>query len=223
MGSDWFFELRLPAGAPSPGSVLRRVYDLAAGRNLRPHRPDGLINLFDADAVHRTVPDLETALAAMATGAEHGQLWTDGPVDITVDLRADRLGWSLDAVHCRRRPVPEADGFRDLHRRLTGLWLDVARDLNADRGRVLDEWSTDQVWALGVHDAAHPVGGWPAELGWWTYLGPDDHRPPPPLPEVAARSRRLANGGLLIALLDDPAAVDPLRYEDLHRRWLRAR
>ncbi|MFJ8578391.1 hypothetical protein [Micromonospora sp. NPDC093277] len=70
--------------------------------------------------------------------------------------------------------------------------------------------------------AGHPTGGWPAELGWWTYLRPGGHLPPPQLPEVAARTRRLPNGALLVALLDDPAAVDPLRYEDIHRRWLRA-
>ena len=31
------------------------------------------------------------------------------------------------------------------------------------------------------------------------------------------------NGASLVALLDDPAAVDVRRYEDLHKRWLRAR
>jgi hypothetical protein len=25
---------------------------------------------------------------------------------------------------------------------------------------------------------------------------------------------------LLVALLGDPAAVDPLRYEEIHRRWM---
>ena len=44
----------------------------------------------------------------------------------------------------------------------------------------------------------------------------------PPLPEIAAATRRLANGGLLISLLDDPATVDPVGYEELHKRWLRA-
>ncbi|MEU8233386.1 hypothetical protein AB0C12_27720 [Actinoplanes sp. NPDC048967] len=32
----------------------------------------------------------------------------------------------------------------------------------------------------------------------------------------------LPNGALLIELLDDPAAVDPLRYEEIHSRWLSA-
>ncbi|AGL17409.1 hypothetical protein [Actinoplanes sp. N902-109] len=63
------------------------------------------------------------------------------------------------------------------------------------------------------------VGGWPAELGWWTYLGPGNRAPAPPLPEVADRARRLPDGSWLVALLDDPAAVDPARYEELHRRW----
>lgn len=79
------------------------------------------------------------------------------------------------------------------------------------------------MWQWGIHDAQHPAGGWPAELGWWTYLGRDCRLPPPPpLPDVAARTRRLPNGALLVTLLDDPAAVDPLRYEDIHGRWLRA-
>lgn len=201
------------------------MYQFAARHHLCPQRPDGLINLFSvADTGMRTVEDLETALTAMVIGDESGQLWTTGETDISVSLQADRLVWTLDAAFSHRSPGPGADVFRDLHRRLTGLWLDVAQDLNAVRGRVLDEWSTDQVWALGIHDAKHPAGGgWPAELGWWAYMGPDRLRLPPPLPEVAARTRRLPGGAMLVTLLTDPAAVDPSRYEQLHRRWLRRR
>ncbi|SNY59636.1 hypothetical protein SAMN05421748_120180 [Paractinoplanes atraurantiacus] len=166
-----------------PASALREFFALAAGRDLHPQRPDGLINLFPGP---RTVQDLDVAIRALAAGDE-GQCFRHHP---------------------------------DLHGRLTGLWLEAAQRLNAESGRVLDEWSVDQIWHLGVHDAVHAAGGWPAELGWCTYLGPDDSRPAPPLPEVAARTRRLPNGALLVRLLDDPAAVDVLRYESLHRRWL---
>ncbi|SCG69526.1 hypothetical protein [Micromonospora inositola] len=220
MGSDWIWEVRVPVAA---GPALRQLYALAAERDLRPQRPDGLINLFtNPDADLRTVEDPDTAVAAMATGTEHGQFWTNGDIDIFVNWEDGRLVWALDACFCYRRSVSEADTFRELHGRLTGLWLDVAQRLNADVGRVLDEWSSDQIWEWGIHDALHPAGGWPAELGWWTYLGPDGRLPPPRLPEVAARTRRLPNGALLVTLLDDPAAVDPLRYEDIHGRWLRA-
>jgi hypothetical protein len=186
---------------------------------------DGLVNLFaKPDADLRTVEDPQAALSAMATGNEHGQLWTNDDVDVFVNWQDGTVVWALDSVFCYRRPAPEADTFRELHARLTGLWLDVAERLNADLGRIriLDEWSREQVWHLGIHDDSHPAGGWPAELGWWTYLGPDPRLPPPRLPEVAARTRRLPNGALLVSLLDDPAAVDELRYEDIHSRWLRA-
>jgi len=217
MGSDWIWELRVPAEA------LGVVYALAAERDLRPQRPDGRINLFsNPDADLRTVDDPAEALAAMATGKEHGQFWTNGDVDVFVNGEDGRLVWALDSGHCRRRPGPEADGFRELHGRLTGLWLDAAQRLNATEGRILDEWSTEQIWSLGVHDNRHPTAaGWPAELGWWAYLGPGA-ADPPPLPEVAARTRRLPNGALLVTLLDDPAAVDVLHYQDLHTRWLGA-
>ncbi|MEV5767457.1 hypothetical protein AB0L34_23230 [Micromonospora sp. NPDC052213] len=220
MGSDWIWELRMPTVAEP---ALRELYALAADRNLRPQRPDGLINLFThPDAELRTVEEPQAALDAMATGKEHGQLWTDGDVDIFVNWQDGTLAWTLDGSFCYRRPVPEADAFRELHARLTGLWLDVAERLMADVGRILDEWSSEQVLNLGIHDDSHTAGGWPAELGWWTYLGPNRHLPPAPLPEIAAQARRLPSGALLIELLDDPAAVGPLRYQDIHTRWLRA-
>ena len=219
MGSDWSWELLLPDVPPQ--RALRRVYQLAAQRDLLPQRPDGLINLFTtAGTGLRTVDDLDTALAAMATGREHGQLWTTGETDISVTLRAGKLVWILDAAFGHRAPIP--DVFRDLHRRLTALWIDVAQDLDASCGRVLDEWSTDQIWALGIHDAVHPVVGWPAELGWWTYLRADPSRAPAPLPDVAERTRHLPGGAVLVTLVDDPAAVDPSQYEQLHTRWLKA-
>jgi hypothetical protein len=195
---------------------------MAAERDLYPHRPDGLINLFsNPDADLRTVEDPDVAFAAMATGTENGQFWTGGEVAIFVSLANGTLTWALDSVHCYRRPVPEAGAFRELHHRLTSLWLEAAQRLNADSGRVLDEWSIDQIWDLGIHEAVHPAGGWPAELGWWTYIGPTRHLPPAPLAEVASRASHLTNGAVLVALLDDPASVDVLLYENLHTRWLR--
>ncbi|MFI7077574.1 hypothetical protein ACIBO1_09795 [Micromonospora sp. NPDC049903] len=136
--------------------------------------------------------------------------------------QAGTLIWALDAAYCHRRPGPEADTFRGLHARLTGLWLDVADRLQADVGRILDEWSSEQVWHLDIHDRSHPAGDWPAELGWWTYLGTNRHLSLAPLTEITAQARRLPNGALLVELLTDPAAVDPLRYQDIHTRWLQA-
>jgi hypothetical protein len=220
VGSDWVWELRAPVTAET---ALRELYARAADRDLSPHRPDGLINLLSKpDADLRTVEDPAAALAAMASGADSGQLWANGDVDIFVDWQDGRLVWALDSVFCHRRPTPDADPFRELHARLTALWLDVAQSLNAEVGRVLDDWSMEQIWAWNLHDAQHPTGTWPAELGWSTYLGPDQHTPAPFLAEVAAGTRTLPNGALVVTLLEDPAAVDVLRYQDLHGRWLQA-
>ncbi len=219
MGSDWLWELRV---SMADEAVFRTFFALAAERDLRMQRPDGQINLFSKiDTGMRTVQDPLAALAAMAAGNEYGQLWAAGEVDICVSLENGTLTWSLDSISCFRRPVPEADAFRELHARLTDLWLAAAQHLNADVGRVLDEWSSDQIWHWGMHEAVHPSGGWPAELGWWTYLGPQ-HRQTPPLPEIASRTRMLSNGARLVTLLDDPAAVDVQRYEDIHVRWFQA-
>jgi hypothetical protein len=220
MGSDWLWELEVPAAAET---ALRELFVAAAERGLRPQRPDGLINIFDdSDAGLRTVQDLEAALDAMARNNVCGQLWTSDGSEVLVEWVAGSLTWALDSAYCYRRPTPEAEAFRELHARLTDLWLNTAQTLNAKVGRVLDEWSSDQVWHLGIHEAVHPSGGWPAELGWWTYLDSTLDVPEPPLQEVAARTRQLANGALLVCLLDDPAAVDPLRYENIHTRWCSA-
>ncbi|MEU8820067.1 hypothetical protein [Actinoplanes sp. NPDC048796] len=220
MGSDWTWELHLSAATESS---LREFFALAAERNLHPQRPDGLINLFsDRDGDPPTAGDPAVMLRALTTGDEDGQLWTCDETDVHLSWRNETLTWSLDSVFCYRLPSPEADGFRDLHGRLTSLWLDVAQRFNARSGRVLDEWSSDQIWHLGLHDAVHPAGHWPAELGWWTYLAPSSARPAPPLPDVADRTRLLPNRAHLINLLDDPAAVDCGRYQDVHERWTAA-
>jgi hypothetical protein len=210
VGSDWTWELQVSADGET---ALRELYALAAERQLRPQRPDGLINLFSKlEAGLRAVEDPEVALAAQVVGGEHGQLWADGAVDIYLSWDEGTLAWTLDSVFCHRSPVPEADTFRELHARLTSLWLAAAQRLDADAGRILDEWSSEQVM----------IPGRPPELGWWAYLGPGRHLSAPLPPEAAARSRQLPNGALLIELLDDPAAADPLRYEEIHSRWLGA-
>ncbi|MFI6071794.1 hypothetical protein ACIA5C_09420 [Actinoplanes sp. NPDC051343] len=202
MGSDWWWELEVPAARPE--TALRRTYQLAAQHDLRPRRYDGLITIIDDEGDQVTVGDFDAAMAAMAAGAA-SQWWTKNNDDVFVRLKDGRLSWSMPTF--------------GPHGRLTALWLDVARFLDARLGRVLDEWSSEQVWDL--HDATHPTAGnWPAELGWLTYAGPSIHPSAPPLPEVAARTRVLSNGARLVTLLDDPASVDPLHYEQLHRRWL---
>ncbi|PZG01172.1 hypothetical protein [Micromonospora endophytica] len=218
MGSDWIWELQVQAAAEP---ALRQLYALAAVRGLVPQRSDGLVNLFtNPNGDVHPVKDPQAALDAVAAGTAGGQLWTDDDVDVFVEWKAGTLTWSLDAAFCHRRPGPEANTFRQLHARLTSLWLDAAERLQADVGRILDEWSSEQVWHLDIHHTSHPAGGWPAELGWWTYLGTDRQLPAAPLPEIAVQARRLPNGALLVELLDDPAAVDPLRYQDIHTRWL---
>jgi hypothetical protein len=202
MGSDWWWELDIPA--VDPETALRRTYQLAAQRDLHARRPDGLINIIDDEGDRVTVHDFDAAMTAMAAGAA-SQWWTKNNDDVFVHLKDGRLSWSM---------YPFGP-----HASLTALWLEVAQFLDARLGRVLDEWSSEQMW--DTHNATHPTAGnWPAELGWLTYAGPLIHPPEPPLPEVAARTRTLPNGARLVTLLDDPASVDRLRYEEIHRRWL---
>ncbi|MEU5724258.1 hypothetical protein ABZ783_20840 [Micromonospora sp. NPDC047738] len=160
MGSDWIWELRVPAPA---GPALRQLYALGAERNLLPQRPDGLINLsrtpMPTNARSRTSTRRSPQWRRAPSTAS---FWTNGDIDVFVSWEDGHLVWALDACFCYRRPVPEADTFRELR------------------------------------------------------------LPPPRLPEVAARTRRLPNGALLVTLLDDPAAVDPVRHEAIHSRWLRA-
>jgi hypothetical protein len=57
-------------------------------------------------------------------------------------------------------------------------------------------------------------------MGWWTYFDPGLRRLLPPLPEgIGATVRRTRGGGAVIGLLDDPAAVDPVAFEEIHV-WL---
>jgi hypothetical protein len=81
----------------------------------------------------------------------------------------------------------------------------------------------EQVWYLPrIHEEDQPAGRWPALLGWWTYLGAEVSKtlPPPPLAEISASTRLLPGGAQVVALLEDPAAVDVAHYVALHARWL---
>ncbi|MFD1050521.1 hypothetical protein ACFQ1S_35850, partial [Kibdelosporangium lantanae] len=113
---------------------------------------------------------------------------------------------TLDAVNTRREPVPAARPFRLLHRRITDLWVAVADSMGALFGRVEDEWSVEQIWSGETR---------PEWLGWWTYFA----SPPTLPPELGATVRATPGGGVVVALLEDPAAVDPLWFAELHRRY----
>ncbi|MCM0673130.1 hypothetical protein NCC78_00040 [Micromonospora phytophila] len=120
MGSDWTCKLQVPAAAEP---ALRKLYALAADRDLGTQRPDGLINLFtNPDGDSRTVEDPQAS-------RRHG----DGQ----------------------------------------GAWP------------ALDEWRRRCLRGLA---------GWDAHVGV----------------------------GRRVELLDDPVAVDPLGYQDIHTCWLRA-
>lgn len=198
--------------------ALRALFAAAATLGLRPQRPDGLINVWDEDAEMRTVGSFDEVVAALAGGRSHSQFWS-GEDDVWLScftgagrsLRPGHvlgagfvLSWSLDSVFTFREPVPEADGFRELHGRLTRLWLDVAERLGAEDGRVEDDWSWEQV-------------GDEPQVGWWRYLGTGRELPFPPTGEMAVSA--LPGGARLVTLLDDPAAVDVPRYVRIHDRW----
>jgi hypothetical protein len=117
----------------------------------------------------------------------------------------------------------EAEGYRRLHAGLTALWLDTAEAIGASIGHIVHDWSLERVWDLAqVPDDACREGCWPRLLGWWTYLGAVGGKatPPPPLAQFFTSDRALPSGARVVALLDDPAAVDERRYEEFHEGWL---
>lgn len=199
MGSDWWWTLALPGGTLTPATA-ERLLALAGAAGLSPHRPGGGINGFDNSPGVTTRP-----------GA-HG--W-------------DSVTLSLDSVHCRREPDARADPFRELHRRLTELWVAIADETGALFGRVEDEWSLEQIWSElpdPTRGATPPApGSWPDWLSWSTYFGAERHRQPAPLPaELGAGVRRTRRGAAVIELLTDPAAVDPVRFARLFHEYRRA-
>lgn len=198
MGSDWTWSLDLPPLTPTAVSDL---LDLATAAGLSPHRPDGRLNGFDADGEHRLV-DRDELLHGLAAGTCSTNLWTRDEVDVHMSTNPLRL--TLDAVNTWREPVPAARPFRVLHRMITDLWVAVADSMGAVFGRVEDEWSIEQIWTGDTR---------PEWLGWWTYFA----APPALPPELGATFRTTPGGGVVVALLDDPAAVDPVRFAELHR------
>jgi hypothetical protein len=213
VGSDWNFQLTVPGGR----SAVRSLLAVAAARGYSVRNGAGQITCFtDQGAELVTVADEEALVEALANG-EAGQFWS-GDLDLFLQGRVDEdiadLRWSLDSCWTRRRPGPKADEFRAIHARLVALWLEAAVTLGARAGRIDDDWSWEQVHDIpGIYQPAAP-GEWPRLLGWWTYLGPP--APPPPA-AVADRSAPVPGGGTVITLLDDPAAVDVLRYAEILR------
>jgi hypothetical protein len=53
-----------------------------------------------------------------------------------------------------------------------------------------------------------------------TYVDAERYRSLPPLPPtLTADVRRTPDGGAVVTLLTDPAAVDEMRFARLHRQW----
>lgn len=231
MGSDWYWTLRLPPGSVTEDAV-EEVLAAAEGAGFSPHRTlDGLVNAFHVDdpvGHDPGVPDRAAVVAELAAGTCATNLWVSSEVDVFLQVEpgdageAATLRLTLDSCHAWRRPCPEAEPYRRLHRDLTALWLDLAERFGAVFGRVEDDWSVLQVHRLVEDPASNeapPPGRWPELLGWWTYFGPDLHRDlPPPPADLGATVRRTPGGGAVVSFLDDPAAVDALAFERLHLR-----
>ncbi|MFJ7217957.1 hypothetical protein [Amycolatopsis sp. NPDC098790] len=220
--------MTLPAGAVNPATA-ERLLALADAFGLTPERPGGGINGFDStpghEGEHRLL-DREQLVHALATGTCSTNLWTRSEEDVLLTTRPGEatVTLSLNSVYCRRIPDARAEPFRHLHRLLTNLWEAIADETGALFGRVEDEWSLEQIWS-GLPepfsgDAPPPAGSWPDRLGWWTYFGAD--RLLPPLPAELGAVRRTRREAAVVVLLDDPAAVDPLRFARLHREYRRA-
>jgi hypothetical protein len=133
----------------------------------------------------------------------------------------------LNSSYCWRTPVAQAQPFRELHQLLTELWVAIAGETGALFGRVEDEWSLEQIW-YELPDPRSggtppPAGSWPEWLSWLTYLDADRYRLLPPVPsEMDASVRRTPDEAAVIVLLADPAAVDPVRFAQLHHGYRRA-
>ncbi|MBW4718349.1 hypothetical protein [Saccharothrix obliqua] len=231
MGSDWTWTLVLPGGVLRSAAV-ERVLAIAGAVGLSPWRPGGGINGFDTapgrEGEHRVV-DWARMVDGLVTGTWSTNLWTRSEVDIWFSVKPggpqDTVTMSLNSCHSWREPVAEAQPFRDLHRLLTELWVSIAGEFGAVFGRVEDEWSWEQIWA-GLddpysYDVPPPPGSWPEWLSWTTYFGADRYRRLPPLP-MGPSVREMPDGAAVIALLDDPADVDPVRFARLHHAFRQA-
>ncbi|MGZ3146480.1 hypothetical protein ACVDFE_31710 [Lentzea chajnantorensis] len=228
MGSNWSWTLVLPEGTWDEAAV-ERLLALADGFGLSPLRPGGGINGFDKspgrEGDHRVV-DRAQLVQGLVSGSFATNLWTASEVDVWLSTGPggadDSMSMSLDSVHCRRTPVADADPFRELHRALTELWLAVAAEFGGRFGRVEDEWSLEQIWSelRKPLDDTTPVPQW---LSWFTYLGAERRRVlAPVLDRLGADVLEMRGGAALVRLLDDPAAVDPVRFAQLHHEYRRA-
>ncbi|MCP2169682.1 hypothetical protein [Goodfellowiella coeruleoviolacea] len=232
MGSDWSWSLDFPPGALTP-ALIDDILTLAEDADLSPHRPDGAVNGFsnDFENVDHYLErlDRQSVVTALATGTHSTNLWTPDEVDIflTTSLGGPTappsLSFYLDSCWCWRQPAPEAEYFRRLHRQLTELWLAIAARTEAPFGYVEDEWTLEQIWRTLADPYAGPQptpGHWPRWLGWTTYFSADYYQSLPPLPEEPGLTvTRTPDGGAVLALLDDPAAVDVLEFERFHARY----
>lgn len=222
MGSDWWWSLSLPPGSLT-ADLVEAVLALAGNAGLSPHRPDGAINGFRQEG-DPLLLDHRELVAGLAAGTLATNLWNSAGVDIwlATDPETATVALSLDSCWTWRSPVPEAEPYRRLHGGLTDLWVAVAERTGALFGRVEDEWSLEQVHPSLPHpvsDAPPPPGRRPDRMGWWTYVTAELYRRMPPLPPgIDATVRRTSSGAAVIALLDDPAAVDPLAFERFHLR-----
>lgn len=236
MGSDWSWTLALPSGTLNPATV-ERLLALAGTFGLSPHRPGGGINGFGNlpghEGEHRVL-NREQLVQNLVAGTWATSLWTPSEDDVWLSTKPDSgSGWdsvhlALDAVYCVRTPVARAaEPFRQLHRLITELWVAIADETKALFGRVEDEWSLEQIWSelpAPTSDSTPPaLGSWPDWLSWWTYFDADRYRLLEPfVPELGADVRRTPGEAAVIALLADPAAVDAVRFAQLHHEYRRA-
>lgn len=194
MGSDWSWQVFY--AAPWSHSRVEEALEVLASAGWR----------LEPGAIGR--PRLIEGL----TGGQWAvSLHSAENVDIALTTPPGCLRLQLAAEHTRREPRPEADGYRLLHRGLTEAWVELAERLDGLFGRVEDEWSVDELArvlrAPGIEEVPAP-GQWPQWLGWWTYFNAEraDVLPGPPA------GLRLTRRGAVLALLDDPAAVDPAEF-----------
>ncbi|MBP2476378.1 hypothetical protein JOF53_005250 [Crossiella equi] len=212
MGSNWSWQLDL--AEPLSARRVETVLELAAAAGLHLPEPLHAWGPAGVEADHRPIGRARL-LSGLADGTWAATVWTADDVDMMITTTPTTVTLHLDAAFARRVPDPEADGFRLLHRTVTELWATLAERLDAVFGRVEDEWSMEQVWHTrpNLNFDPPPPGQWPELLGWWTYF---DAERTELLPDPPARLR-LTGRGSVLALLDDPAAVDALEFERLHR------
>ncbi|MCO1577052.1 hypothetical protein M8C13_14935 [Crossiella sp. SN42] len=203
MGSDWSWQLHFATPLTAARAEELLTVLAAWGWRLGP----------------RLSISRKELLEGLAVGRWDVPLWSAEETDLLLSTTPDSVCLTLDAAHTWREPRPEADGYRLLHRGLTELWVHLAERFEAVFGRVEDELSWDRVSGLLTEsqpDGVPAPGQWPDWLGWWTYFNAEraDMLPNPPA------GLRLTPRGAVLALLDDPAAVDPAEFARIHQGML---